>query len=43
MDSLEVLDPERQIREADIGAGLRNVCFVPILLQKSFGFQGMAE
>jgi len=35
MDSLEVLDPERPIREADIVRPPRHVRFVPILLQKS--------
>jgi hypothetical protein len=36
VDSLKVLDPKGPIREADISASLRHVCFVPILLQKSF-------
>ena len=35
VDGLKALDPERPIREADIGRAFPEVRLVPILLQKS--------
>jgi hypothetical protein len=35
VDSLKALDPQRPIREADVGRAPRHVAEVPIVLQKS--------